>query len=275
MDHRSLRVDDDCEHLAVVSDLHATAECLPPLDAALSGLPGNTRVVVNGDLFNWGVSPAETVEWVRARAGDFTVRGNHDEWVFQEDLEGDFPPDTERGAYRSLSVDQVAFLRALPRSLEITWRGRTIRLMHGHHTPDGRPGDWRWPPDRIVAEFGDASVDLTVSSHTHYAFVDKRDGVLYANSGSAAFENVRLRMVDGSLHYPSGDPDSPENAGRRGAFLSVSEQSGQLGVEVVRFEYDRDAALRRMHQSECALTPDQQTSLMRDGMLDLTPPEHP
>ena len=52
-------------------------------------------------------------------------------------------------------------------------------------------------------------------------------------------------MPDGSIHCQSGDERSRANGDFRSSFLSVTGAAGGLEVEIVHFDYDREAALRR------------------------------
>jgi len=266
----TVRLDDEIDCLVVASDIHAYRETLGPLSATIAALPGRVRVCFNGDLFEGGISPSEGVDWVREHAEGLAVRGNHDEWVLSDKIDGEYPLDTERGAYKHLSAEQMRFLRELPEVIEIEWRGKSIRVMHGHRTPAGEGGDWRWPPEKLIETFGDPDVDLVVTSHTHYACVVRQGERFYANSGSVAYPSAAIRNKDGSTHFQSGDPDAPENAEIRSSILAISEQSGRLDVEIVRFDYDREEALERLLGVDGAYTADFKTRLLREGVADLT-----
>ena len=227
-----IHLDNSIDRLAVVSDLHACREPLIPFEECLAALPGRSQVFINGDLFEGGIDPVETVEWVRKNAQGFTVRGNHDAGVLREDLDGNFPSDTERGAYPKLNADHIRFLRELPEFLLIQWRSKTIRMMHGHRTPSGQKGHWLWVPGQAMKVFGNASVDLTLVAHTHFPFVMKRNGCFLANSGSLSNPIVMVRMRDHSILYKSGDAESPANNDFRSSGFSVTEKNGALEVEI-------------------------------------------
>ena len=269
MEAQTAHVDDSVDRLVIVSDLHAYREPLAAFEECLAALPGRSQVCVDGDLFEGGIDPAETVSWVRKHAEGFAARGNHDAGVLGERLDGDFPPDTERGAYAKLNADQIRFLRELPDALLIQWRGRSIRMMHGHRTPSGQPGHWLWVPDESMKAFGDASVDLTVVAHTHFPFIMRLSGGLLANTGSLSVPIVEVRMADGSVHYQSGDERSPANGDFRSSFLSVTEAAGGLEVEIVRFDYDREAALRRLLRVKGSYSAVWKERLLREGVADL------
>ena len=50
-----------------------------------------------------------------------------------------------------------------------------------------------------------------------------------------------IAQEDGPVFEPGGD--------LRSTFLSVVEQGGELVVEIIRFDYDREEALQRLEQA--------------------------
>ena len=262
-------VDDFVDRLVIVSDLHAHRDPIAAFEKCLAALPGRAQIFVNGDLFEGGIDPVETIEWVCRHAGGRAVRGNHESTLPRKKQDGVFPPDTEQGAYAKINADQFKFIRELPDILLIQWRGRTIRMMHGHRTPSGQPGGWLWVPDQSMEAFADAGVDLTLVGHTHFPFTMKRGGCFLANSGSLSVPFIAVRMKDGSLHYQSGDERSPANGDIRSSFLSVTELAGALEVEIIRFDYDREGLLERLLRVEGAYSAVFKQTLLREGIVDV------
>lgn len=240
-------VADSVERVAVVSDLHSYGEALRACDAFIRSLPGSRQVCVNGDLFEGGVDVVETIDWVMAHARGFTTRGNHDYALLDPSLEADDAPDTEAYAARALREDQRDFVRALPEQIILTWRGRTIRMLHGHITPEGAPGEWMWTPDKLQEAFSDARYDITVLGHTHFPFV--RGNI--ANSGSTCIPIRQVFLPDGSVHFQSGDPTSKDNTDLRSSLLSITHRAGGLHTEVLRFDYDKRAAIEKFRSLPC------------------------
>jgi len=128
------------ERLVIVSDLHGYREPLEAIDRWLTQVSEPFLVFVNGDIFEGGIDGLYAVEWTMRRALGRTTRGNHDSAIFRY-LDADpslgqrAPDDTELGAYREMTPDQLEFVESLPDVLEVHWRGRTLRLMHGHFHP--------------------------------------------------------------------------------------------------------------------------------------------
>jgi protein phosphatase len=238
---QALQLDDAVDRLLIVSDLHAH---LPPLEAfhrLRAAMGGRPQVLFNGDLFFGGGRPADTAAWVIQNAGPFATIGNHDEGMLLGG-ERDDPPYTEAGAYRRLTAQQRDYFAGLPHRLEVGWRGRRIVLMHGHRTPEGRFGSWTATPERQVADFLDPSADLCCVGHTHFPFLRREGDAQFANSGSMSLTILAVQEA-GGLHVQSGEPGLPKGADCRPSFLSVTEGRKGLTVKIVRFEYDREAAL--------------------------------
>ena len=245
-------LDDAVDRLIVISDLHAYLEPLAAVDAYLDSLGATCRVVVNGDLFEGGIDASATVDWVRAQAPGATTRGNHDSRIFaylaqetDQDRPSQWKLDGELGSYQALSDVQLQFIAGLPDQLMLRWRGRTIRILHGHHTPR-RPDyvDWRSTPDQLMDLFHDAHVDLTAIGHTHYPFVRQRHGSWLANSGSVAAPIHRWRDT-GLVHNRCASDDSVPDDDVRCSFLSIGQDAGALTPEIVRFDYDRRGLVDR------------------------------
>ncbi len=134
---QSIQVNDQIEQLVVVSDLHGFIEPLKVLDEVIAAYQGKVQVVAAGDYVVTGPSPAETVEWVHQNAGRFAVRGNHDKRALAM-AEGEHPPWTAPGAFLRLGCEQRKYLSELPDILELSWKGRRIRITHGRN----HSGEW-------------------------------------------------------------------------------------------------------------------------------------
>ena len=253
MKSSTIELESSTQKLIVVSDLHAYMEPLNALEGYLAQVAEPYRVLVNGDLFEGGIDAAETVEWVRSHAPDLTTRGNHDSDIFRyvrNEISQEPPdrlkPDTELGGYAKLNEQQSQFILDLPDILLVHWRGKTIRVVHGHHNfinADYTP--WTSAPDHLMKLFCDASVDLTLIAHTHFPFVLECNCSLLANSGSLALPIYRFRNAEGEIEDRSPGAEVQTNHTGRCSFLSITENAGQLDVQIVRFDHDRDAMVQR------------------------------
>jgi len=115
--------------IAILADIHGN---LLALDAVIDDLQHRSvdRVVNLGDCVSGPLWPAETAQ--RLMDLDWpTVRGNHDRWV--TDLAPDAQYSSDAFARRSLSMQQLAWLRGLPPTLELK---DSIFACHGRPEDD-------------------------------------------------------------------------------------------------------------------------------------------
>ena len=246
-----VEVNPSIQRLVIVSDLHGYKEPLESLDHWLDQLSASYLVFVNGDIFEGGIDGRFALEWTMRRAIGRTTRGNHDSAIFEylkaEPPSGEgAPDDTELGAYREMTPEQLKFVKSLPDILDVRWRGHSLRLMHGHfnlRTPETT--NWRLRPAELSALFADPAVDLTVIGHTHYPFISQGAAGALANPGTVAAPLFRYRDPSGrEIDRRFDDPDLSVNDSRP-SFLSVSEVNGRLQARIERFDYDRARLLRR------------------------------
>jgi predicted phosphodiesterase len=279
IESETVEIDSEIDRLVVVSDLHAYREPLGGVDHLLQSLPGTYAVFVNGDLFEGGLDPVETIEWVRANAGGRTTRGNHDSAVFafmrnqaMEYSSEHWMRDGELGVYQSLTLEQLQFVADLPDQLLVKWRGMTIRLFHGHWNHGNTEyTDWQSTPDQLMALFHDPGVDCTAIGHTHYPFVRDQAGSILANSGSVSVPIQRFQTADGVVT----DRDALEGRGSsqpvQSSILSITDDHGELRVEIVPVDFDRIGMLKRYEEQDNLLIPfSTRKTWVEKGLLDLT-----
>ena len=248
MKAKSLCLDHAVDRLVVVSDLHAFLGPLHKIDEWRDGMPGRSQVIVNGDLSSTGTEPLETLRWVQEHAGELVVMGNHDEEVVQR-AEGSYPLYDTAGVSQALTDGQREYVSQFPYKLEIRWRGHLLRLMHSHRTLSGqmRPSSsFMTKPSQLVRLYGDSGVDLTILGHTHFAFVRREGDVLLANCGSVSLPIRAVRKEDGTVIAQGDGPVLEPGGDLSSTFLSVAEQGGELAVEIIRFDYDREEALQKL-----------------------------
>ena len=246
-----VEVDPAVQRLVVVSDLHAYREPLEALDQRLAQFTEPYLVFVNGDIFEGGIDGRFALEWTMRRAAGRTTRGNHDSAIVEYlDIDpsqrDSAAADTELGAYRTLTSDQLESVKSLPDVLDVRWRGYALRLLHGHfnlRTPGGT--NWWLTPSELSERFGDPAVDLTVIGHTHYPFVSRSADGAVANPGTVAAP--LFRYLDESGQEIDRRPDDPNLSvdDSRPSFLTITESRGQLQPTIERFEYDRTKLLER------------------------------
>lgn len=234
---------DDIERLLIVSDLHGFSEPLKALDRIFAAGDDKAQVVAAGDYVVNGARPAQTVDWVRQTAGEFAVSGNHDQ-VALEGAEGEHPPYTDPGAFLCFNAEQKEYLTGLPDVLDLSWRGRKIRINHGR-TKSGEWASWKATTDEVYELFVDPSVDLTVVAHTHCPFVRREARGHVANSGSVSCVILGHEGEDGTIQPKTEEPFQPPPE-IYSTYLSVTAEGGNLEVSVERFDYDRQQEIERL-----------------------------
>jgi len=235
MQTQTLQVSDDVERLVVVSDIHGFVEPLRVLDGILASCSEPVQVVAGGDYVSTGARPVEAVEWVRRHAGRFAVRGNHDDGALVE-AEGQHPPWTEPGVYVRLNPEQRKYLNDLPDVLELTWKGRRIRVTHGLDRL-GRLMSWRATTQEVFETFADPEVAVTITGHTHFPFVKSRGGCGVSNSGALSYLMMGFKQDDGPVAWRSPSPHEPAPE-TFGTFLSVTIDRAGVDVSVERCPFD-------------------------------------
>lgn len=257
MKTEKVNVDDAIEYLVVGSDSHSIAETLVAIERSLAALPGRWRMFFAGDMLAGGVDSVQMLDWIRAHAQGGIVRGNHDAITPVQPKIGDGNRlGSDGGALAALSPEGYEFVQQLPEQLNICWRGKKIRITHGHLEPDGkREVSWLATPKELIEIFGDPNFDLTITAHTHYPFLRREGDRFIANAGSMAHPVTTVVLENGSLHSQAGDEPLVDGGDFRSNFLLVSEEAGELAVRIVRFDYDRKALLERLAQIKNMLHP--------------------
>ena len=240
-----IEVNSHVDVLLVISDIHSFIEPLEVLEGLIAAQPGSTQVVVAGDLFSGGANPVEAMQWVRAHAGDCAVLGNHDEAVLRADRE-DAPVYSEAGAYQRFDQQQIEYLIALPGVLELAWKGKHIRIAHGHRRLSGEDVSWKSKPSELFSWFADPAVDITIVAHTHYPFIAERNGCRVANCGSVAGLLLGMQHSDGSITSWGDEAVFRAPPSIYSTFLEITLEKDELDVAIKQFDYDRTKALARL-----------------------------
>lgn len=210
--------------IAVLSDIHGN---LPALDAAIEDLEREApdEIWCAGDLGWAGGWASECIERVRSE-GWTTVKGNTDVWISGDPQT--VTSDEQRAEFEALaaahsvSEDDANWLVNLP--VGHTGAG-SLLMVHG--TPEGpfdapMPGD---PPERF-APYEDQAT-LVIYGHVHRAFV--------------------RRLASGNLVCNPGSVGAPKD-GPLGSYLLIERDSVHLTLRHKRFEFDREACLKRAEE---------------------------
>lgn len=169
--------------IGLISDVHAT---LDPVQEALEIFrrEGVDTILCGGDIAGYGNELEQTVA-VLIDSGCRAILGNHDHWYLRRrdpDLDG--PVE--------------AYLRALPRVIELKVAGKMIYMVHAS-PPDSlldgirlldRYGELIVVQQELWSEIlGDFPCDVLLVGHTHQLFVERLGQSLVINPGSTRFNH--------------------------------------------------------------------------------------
>jgi putative phosphoesterase len=164
--------------VATLYDLHGNVNAL---EAVLHEIPIEATIVVGGDVCAGGTHPSETLERLRA-LGERVVwlRGNADRELTPGGEKGLAPAEVIEATRSALTAEQIAFLHALPRTVQID------DMLFCHATPRNDLDIFteRTPEERIAHLFADVDADVVVCGHTHTQFERTIAEKRVINSGS-------------------------------------------------------------------------------------------
>lgn len=172
--------------IGIISDIHGDYAALGKTLERFDTYHQVDDILCAGDLIGRGPNPEQVVEVIRDRQIK-TVRGNHDEWIY------------------NLPADQSRYLKTLP----IDWQGRyddcDIFMCHG------KPGNNIWGLYRdhvsdtlLNMMLESLDVDVLITGHTHMPMYSRVERGCVINPGSLyTFKNMRPSShTYGVLHLP-------------------------------------------------------------------------
>ena len=200
-----------------------------------------------GDLVDYGLEPSPCIDWVRQNALA-CVRGNHDHGAAQNvHVNGRngfkyLTSATRPATLLRLSDEDRRMLSALPVTRRITLGNTRFLLVHA--TP-------RDPMDEYAAAdagfwggiLNHVDADVICVGHTHHPYVLEVGDKLVVNPGSVG---------------------QPRDSDPRASYAVIEDNH----VKLKRVEYDVDAAIRPIEESELPeLAKTQLTEVLRTGKL--------
>jgi len=222
--------------LAAFSDIHGNNHAL---EAVLDdiGRHGPDRIVCLGDLVGYGAFPNEVIDRVRAD-GIPTLVGNYDDGVgFDRDECGcayTDPDDIARGdrslrwTQQTVTHDNKAWLRALPRELRFDLDGHHLLCVHGSPRRINEYLREDRPERSLRRMFADIDADIVLCGHTHLPYHRQIDGIHLINTGTTG----RPRDGDTRVGY---------------ALITIGDH---IRAEFPRIEYDFEAAARAIEATD-------------------------
>lgn len=225
--------------IAVLADIHGNAEALEAVIADL-GRTVPDKVVNLGDCLSGPLWPERTAKLLRELDWP-TVRGNHDRVV----AVGNVPAAnrTDHFTQNDLSAESLAWLRALPATLELD--DGAILLCHGTPARDdvylteevaGESTRLAAEPD-IAARLGDTAARLVCCGHTHIPRLVRLPGC------------GRTVLNPGSVGLPGYSDDTPaphkvETGSPHARYAIIDGDAGDWRFEMRAIAYDWERAAR-------------------------------
>lgn len=219
--------------LAILADIHGN---LPALEAVLQdiALAAPDRVVVDGDVVNRGPQSGECLALVRS-TGWPVIFGNHEDYVLKfrgGSVPAEWASDwwlPTRCAAESLSAEEVATLRALPRSLVVQVPGLpAVHVAHG--SPRAlNDGLGFWMSDsELTAVLNLIDEPVLVGAHTHRPFERRLGDRWVLNCGAVG---------------------APFNGDAGAQYLLLTAKNGAWQPEFRSVPYDRAAVYAAWQRS--------------------------
>ena len=243
---------------ALISDVHAN---LPALEAVLRDIAGREGVDATyhlGDLVGYAPWPNEVVELLITR-GISGVAGNYDSTVaadykhcgcqYEDPRQEELSHLSYAWTREHVSARTKAVLGTLPFRIDLRPNGGhvagpTVTLVHGNHTLNtvyvhqDRSDTFL---EKMGAGLGMRAGDVVCFGHTHVPWHRVVDGVHYVNTGSVG---------------------RPKDGNWRASYVLLDVTAGDVTAEIVRVEYDVEAAAKAIIDSEL---PDDFADYLRQG----------
>jgi len=223
---------------ALISDVHAN---LPALEAVLADIVAQPDIAAKyhlGDLVGYSPWPNEVIGAIRD-AGIPGVAGNYDSTVAADykhcGCRADTPRDEELAhesfewTRANISRESKAWLGGLPFRIDLKplgghVAGPTVTLVHAT------------PTNNLVYVTEDRS-DAFLTKMAEQAALKSGDAICFGHT-----HKPWHRVVNGVTFVNTGSVGRPKDGDPRAGYVILSFGSGAIEVEIVRVDYDVDAA---------------------------------
>lgn len=230
---------------ALVSDIHANLRALEAVLADIARRPDLAATYHLGDLVGYAPWPDETVALI-GRAGIPGVAGNYDSTVatdykhcgcrYEDPVQEQLSHLSYAWTRAHVSPATKRALGALPFRIDLFPNGGhragpRVVLVHGTPTlntvywTEHRSDEFRL---KMAAHAGTVAGDVIAFGHTHKPWHRETGGIHFVNTGSVG---------------------RPKDGDWRAGYVLLEVGQGEVGVEVVRVEYDIERAMGGIRQS--------------------------
>ena len=212
--------------IGIITDIHNNIVALQSVMAKLNEA-GCDRILCCGDILGIGPCPEETVSYVRAIPNLLSVSGNHEDYLLagmdRARHLGEGEKDHHHWEHAQLSEESIAFLKGLPKRLDLHYEGFRIALLHFVMDEEGHYIRYKKnpSPEDLKEMFCDVDADIILYGHDHARTICKADK-FYINVGS-----LGCPIPDGNI--------------ARAGILTL--ENGRAEVEPLDIPYDVDSVL--------------------------------
>ena len=226
----------------IISDLHSNIEAL---DAVLEygESIGIQKYICLGDVVGYNANPKEVLDRLRALKPVAIVKGNHDEYVSQEEELIGFNPQAAQAVEwtrNQLSDADRRWLQQLQMSKNL-WALKTTIV---HATLDS-PEAWGYIFDKYYAEssFSYQRLPLCFIGHSHVPFAYEQIGGAQGTIQAGRYEEIKVNMNHKYL-VNVGSVGQPRDGDPRSAFVTFDTDEKLLRLH--RVEYDIQSAQQKI-----------------------------
>jgi len=213
---------------AILSDIHGNLEALETV-LAHARENGCEKYVCGGDVVGYNANPSECMAIVQ-EMGMPCVKGNHDEYVADEDL--------DLSTFNPVAAEAVLWTREQLSAAQLKWLGqlRYLRLVDSfsvvHATMDG-PHGWGYVMTKMdaAASFTYQTTPVCFHGHTHVpvAFTEGLDisGDFYDS----------IKVEPGKRYFINvGSVGQPRDGDSRAAYVIYDTKNAKIDLH--RLDYD-------------------------------------
>jgi len=223
--------------VALISDLHGN---MVSLDAVLDDIRAHRvdRIVCLGDVATLGPSPHEVLARL-AELGSPCIRGNHDDFLLDEDLirsYTDAPPIVQAvtACRQQMTAAELALVSTFQPGLELDLDGATLGLFHGSPRSNTEDLLATTPAETLERALGPRRPTVMIGGHTHLQMLRQHHGTLLVNPGSVG--------LPFEAYVNGGPPKILPHA----EYAIVESRHAAVTVELRRVPVDRGALLRAL-----------------------------
>ena len=206
--------------IALISDIHSNIEALKSVleDIEKKGIK---KIYCLGDMLGYLNKPNEVVDLVRER-GIESILGNNDEDIAFENFKDD---GTKKWTYKTLTPENIRFIKNLKKDITISVEGNKIKMVHGSPSSSReylREGEEN--TQKVLLSLGE---DILVVAHTHLPYIDFYNNKMIINCGSVG---------------------KPKFCSPNASYAILSAENEEVIAEIVEVEYDVESTIASLRE---------------------------